>query len=726
MKYTGQFKNINNTLYQIDVDINNGITGSTEIVLSDEPFKVEYNNDKVIYSPLKLSNATCTILSDKYLFDIYQSTAQGCKMTLSNLDNNSVEWVGYVTPNIYTQGFENVYESIDIEAIDGLSTLDNYTYQQIDSDNKKIKSFQDILIHIISKCNCYKNIYVNQNNYLVQLTVDYTSVINKLSIAEQNFFNDDAAPATDTTPSLAATSMTYKEVLTEIMQFLGYTIVAFGDSVYILDYDYLKNGYTDYTLYTTTNNWSTYSTSQTALNQSHNITNSSFKSNGGTIELDSTYNQVSIKTDLNKKDSLLPDFFDVNFLTNITNYVSDWNSSFENTVSGNWVINKFYTNNQYQYFWYKNDTDWTPVTPYSDWTPQNFELISYDLQNYIGAIVMQQANYKIDMSVPTPSTLGWSNYIMLFRHLAAYPPDQKNILKPVLKNVVGTMPETSYLFDDKYYIVIGGSALWSDVMGQYYIDDTVKRTNDTNFSDATLFLTAKLKVGNKYWNGTIWTTTDSTFKINFSKGTQTNLINNWFAVKNQVSYDMMIDGTGQLIPIKSTDSLLGSVEFTLYTPQNIIPKLVTDTVFFRELSIKVVKQSLEKNNDTDTQYLNVINTNYINQFNDMDFKVCSQTNKGMNYSSVIEYEPATSGYKYNQSIFNRSLNKSQLQEYNIIEKYVNQYSTPQKKLNITLANNYKPYSLFTCSLYPDDKYIVDKMSIDYYNSTNLLTIINKK
>ena len=91
MKYTGQFKNINNTLYQIDIDINNGITGSTELVLSDEPFKVEYNNDKVIYSPLKLSNATCTILSDKYLFDIYQSTAQGCKMTLTNLDNNSIE-----------------------------------------------------------------------------------------------------------------------------------------------------------------------------------------------------------------------------------------------------------------------------------------------------------------------------------------------------------------------------------------------------------------------------------------------------------------------------------------------------------------------------------------------------------------------------------------------------------------------------------------------------------
>ena len=144
MNYTGQFKNIKNTLYQIDIDVNNGITGSTEIVLAGEPFKVDYNAGDTIYSPLKLSNATCSILSSSYLFDIYSSTAQGTKLTLKNVDLNSVEWVGYITPNIYTQGFEQQIEQIDLEAIDGLSTLDNYTYNQIDIDNKKIKSLQDI------------------------------------------------------------------------------------------------------------------------------------------------------------------------------------------------------------------------------------------------------------------------------------------------------------------------------------------------------------------------------------------------------------------------------------------------------------------------------------------------------------------------------------------------------------------------------------------------------
>jgi len=310
MNYTGQFKNINNTLYQIDIDVNNGITGSTEIVLASEPFKVDYNAGDTIYSPLKLSNATCSILSSSYIFDIYSSTAQGTKLTLKNIDTNSVEWVGYVTPNIYTQGFENVIEQIDLEAIDGLSTLENYTYSTIDLENKNIKSLENILIHLISKCNCYNHIYVNQNNSLLSSN-DKTKIIDKLYIAEQNFFNDDA------TELIPATSMTNKEVLTEMLQYLGYTLTASGDSIYILDYDYIKSGFTNYTVYSTLNNWVTYTTGVTTLNNIHSITTDSYKANGGTIELDTTYNQISIKTSVYQKESLLPDFFDDKVLTNI-------------------------------------------------------------------------------------------------------------------------------------------------------------------------------------------------------------------------------------------------------------------------------------------------------------------------------------------------------------------------------------------------------------------------
>ena len=43
MIYTGQFKNIKNTLYQVDINVNNGMTGTSEIIFSSEPFTVEIN-----------------------------------------------------------------------------------------------------------------------------------------------------------------------------------------------------------------------------------------------------------------------------------------------------------------------------------------------------------------------------------------------------------------------------------------------------------------------------------------------------------------------------------------------------------------------------------------------------------------------------------------------------------------------------------------------------------
>lgn len=145
----------------------------------------------------------------------------------------------------------------------------------------------------------------------------------------------------------------------------------------------------------------------------------------------------------------------------------------------------------------------------------------------------------------------------------------------------------------------------------------------------------------------------------------------------------------------------------------------------KDFDIKLVKPTSEKKAETDTEYKNVINTAFVNEFSDMNLKVCSDTNKGLNYSSVIQ--KIGTDYTYNQSIKTKALGIDQKQEYNIIQSYVNQYSTPAKKLNITLANIFKPYSLLTInSIFPTEKFIVDGMSIDIKNDTNLLNIVSKK
>lgn len=797
MIYTGEFKNINNELYRINIEINNGVDDTEEIIFSPEAFIIEYNDGDTIYEPLKLSNATCTLVSDKYLFDLYVGTAQGAKITLlkiNDINDKIIEWVGYVTPNIYNMGWEKPFEEIQLEAIDGLSTLENYKYEIIDNqsaniitknqysatnlndpfmkdyftyytslypvesditissnsllngsftsiipkgattsnihtytttslltpsysitnitpkndykyfytndsglnfNNKKIKSFEDIIIHCIKKTNCYSKIYINQNSQLS----DKTKLIDKLFVAEQNFFDDGGE------------AETYKEVLLQIIQYLGYTITAKGDAVYILDYDYIKNGYTDYLLYTTTNNWNSYTLSNATLQQNYNITGESFKASGTQIELDNVYNQVAIKTSLYNKESLIIDIFNDDYLTNIINTYQHWNDNYQ-VVDGDKVYStKYYKHKYYDYLNY----DTGEVIEYT-------EIHSNDLNYGTKAFITRQGMYD---QGTTPASISYSDYIQLMCHFDA---NSTHISKPILRLKSGIFPENSYLFDsyyDVYYIVISCSALWTDQRWEYYVSESGVSKDDKNFDDSMLYIIAKLQIGNKYWDGTAWTTSNSTFKINFSKGSNTNFNYKWFEIKNTVNYNDYIDGTGQKIPMHFSDELIGEVNFSIYSPEMTYPAYRLDNVFLKDFDIKLLKQNSTKSKTTDTEYKNIINTDFVNEFSDLEFKVCTYTGKGMNYSSVIELN-SSNKLSYNKALYNKSLNKTQIQECNIIEKYVNQYTTPKKKFILTLGNDFTPYTLFTISdIFTNEKFIVNKMSIDIFNDNNTLTIVEK-
>ena len=194
---------------------------------------------------------------------------------------------------------------------------------------------------------------------------------------------------------------------------------------------------------------------------------------------------------------------------------------------------------------------------------------------------------------------------------------------------------------------------------------------------------------------------------------------------NTVNFNDAIGSSGQKIPIKASDKLVGDVEFVIYTPCNVISDYRVDNVWLKDFKIDLIKPITNKPSDTDTEYLNVINTNFVNEFSEISEKVQSNTNKGLNYSVVIDKPTDLIGYRNNEKLCTKTLGINQKQEYNTIQKYVNQYSSPKKILNLTLDNSYYPFTLFDCSLFSTDKYIVSKMSIDYFNDNNTVTIVEK-
>ena len=231
MKYVSHFYDINEKKYNVEI----GSGTIKEVTLSDTPFVTEIEtSDSHIYKPCKYSSATIGMITTDYAFDLYSSTAQQNKVTLTD-DNDKIIWVGYVTPNLYSQGYENPEEVIEIECIDALSTLQYYEYEPIGT-SKDIVRFAELINHLLSKCNAYEYFYFSDN-----IKVDSTStfpIISRLTISEQNFFDEDDEP------------MKMQEVLEEVCQFLAVTAVAYGNSVYLIDYDAIKNGNNNYYRYT--------------------------------------------------------------------------------------------------------------------------------------------------------------------------------------------------------------------------------------------------------------------------------------------------------------------------------------------------------------------------------------------------------------------------------------------------------------------------------------------
>lgn len=110
MKYTGQFRDINENLYTVNITTNGDSSSTTNVVLGATPFTTEIEtSDSHIYKPCKYSSATIRLISDDYNFDLYSATAQQNKVELID-SSGKVRWTGYTTPNLYSQGYIKTLE----------------------------------------------------------------------------------------------------------------------------------------------------------------------------------------------------------------------------------------------------------------------------------------------------------------------------------------------------------------------------------------------------------------------------------------------------------------------------------------------------------------------------------------------------------------------------------------------------------------------------------------
>ena len=807
MYYWGFFRNLdfsndeNGQLYKVVIITNwknNELTVGEELLFTDSPFTVEYSTEDDIYKPYKCSTATIGLLQRDINYNFNSATNNNVLVKLLKYKNDetqdnlslqtsddthfTVEWIGFATPNAYSQSYESYYDEFDLECQDALSTLQYYKYETMLS-SATVCSFADIIKKWCKYLKTYKHIYIT--DAVVIPTVDFQDPLHSLYVDERNFFDEDGEP------------MTVLEVIEHICTYLSITCVPFGDNLYFISYPSIKQGYNDYyEIYYTNNNY-VLRQSKTTLEHTHEILGDDFASNGTNLTLLPTYNKLTVKDDFYPYDTILPnleetDNWEQPLVLDVVDYHPyDYGATVVESTQNVTVINVELDDKKYIYFIryrnYVNDTTETFNTSYiyTHWyspdlydssnhifTPQLDNVDSYIIdgkrwnyfsqQNYIGASFVQYQVSEVEDFNDKINSINFSNCI------AISTPYNYNSFSTRLGNfqpfTSGCQPVVEW---QSNYVVLGSDNYFV-ISGKF---DFLKNSPLIPLSDEDNFKMnpnieyqwASLRCGGLWWNGEEWIKSARVVRfklpLEFEKDKKAFGID--IPIVNNISWDMRLNTEGYAIPSPYTDSVrVCNFRFTLYrpfgvySPREVIPEngvlnknTITKLTLLKDFDIRIATKNpneiIDTDDDTDTEYVNVISSGAVEDKDDIELKLTTWDNKCTNYSSIL-YNPLfhENGYSIfqNPNAYNEAFQRLNViygkanassfgtAEEHIIANNIKQWATPTTQVELNLHNSLdlKPYSKLIYHFFNDKIFIVNGMSVDYRGNVVNLKITEMK
>ena len=335
-----------------------------------------------------------------------------------------------------------------------------------------------------------------------------------------------------------------------------------------------------------------------------------------------------------------------------------------------------------------------------------------------GSIAVQQSNYEIDNM---PNKLNWDKMIEIKQYEDDYETvgydkylcrqsDSTILAKyPVIKTKT---PSSTLVFDPSIKLAINFQIYpLADDLNGIIGDFNYKVGGTDNFDLDGVYVLARLRCGDYWYNGTTWTTnSNNSFKL-YTDITRKNVVGEWFNARNTNDFTQGVnDLEGTIINFDRT--IVGDLELVLYNP-----KFETAVTYFflKDITIdsqKINYSTVAKDNDKeDTKYENVVNGDYINALDDIEFKITSKNDSELSFSKAI------TGSSILDKLANTIYNSSDKPEKLLIQRIINQYQQPKIKLTQIVKPIIFPYSIITDSYLSGKKFLFTGGTINYEDNS---------
>lgn len=262
----------------------------------------------------------------------------------------------------------------------------------------------------------------------------------------------------------------------------------------------------------------------------------------------------------------------------------------------------------------------------------------------------------------------------------------------------------------------------------------------------------------KRWVG-YWTTTPSDFYISFNNSPDPDSDDDdtknehlpafkWISCLNNNDFKDKVGVNGYSIPIDANDTEApskGKLKLTVYTPA-VLPQDIQsyferewkdsymavnwydlpNVIYAQNFELGYVYTNTNKwynqhqdNTNTDKVYIGYIDDTYVNDFDNMQLKLnTANVDKPISRSYVF-----VSDGKYLQTLSHVSGDEAKVQEYNIVDAYLDHYSEPKPIFEANIHNLVSPISHFTKNQIAGD-FLVDSQSFDVRRRNNRIKIIS--